>query len=121
MTQPDAPETRAQQRAREAAERAEWDRLTARLGILWPGYDCFCGTLDDLRRTVSDLERRAAHGRAPRTGAGVRGRLAAHRAAGQVVAQDRERAAQIARWHSDDSTDRAGSTDRDDGDGADLS
>ena len=119
MTQPHAPETRAQQRAREAAERAEWDRLTARLGVLWPGYDCFCGTLDDLRRTVSDLERRAAHGRAPSTGAGARGRLAAHRAAGQVVAQatqDRERAAQIARWHSDDS-----STNRDDGDGADLS
>lgn len=51
--------SRAEQRAREKAEWAEHDALIKRLGQLWPNYGCFCGTLDDLRRTVADLERRA--------------------------------------------------------------
>jgi hypothetical protein len=51
--------SRAEQRAREKAEWAEHDALIKRLGVLWPNYGCFCGTLEDLRRTVADLERRA--------------------------------------------------------------
>ena len=54
--------SRAEQRAREKAEQAEQaehDALIKRLGELWPNYGCFCGTLEDLRRTVTDLERRA--------------------------------------------------------------
>ena len=62
-------ETRTQRKERERAERAEWDYLTSRLSILWPNYDCFCGTLDDLRRTVADLERRQARVRPPRSSA----------------------------------------------------
>jgi hypothetical protein len=49
----------AERRAREKAEWAEHDALIKRLGELWPNYGCFCGTLEDLRRTVADLERRA--------------------------------------------------------------
>lgn len=60
MTAAGPAETKVQRKAREAAERAEWDQLIGRLRVLWPTYDCFCGTLDDLRRTVADLERRAA-------------------------------------------------------------
>jgi hypothetical protein len=59
----DPTPSRAEQRAREKAERAEWDHLIDRLGVLWPTYDCFCGTLDDLRQTVADLEHRAARDR----------------------------------------------------------
>lgn len=51
--------SRREQRAPEKAEWAEHDALIKRLGQLWPNYGCFCGTLDDLRRTVADLERRA--------------------------------------------------------------
>lgn len=60
MTAAGPAETKVQRKAREAAERVEWDQLIGRLRVLWPTYDCFCGTLDDLRRTVADLERRAA-------------------------------------------------------------
>lgn len=59
MTAVGEAETRAEQRARVKAEWAEWSALTDRLGVLWPNYGCFCGTLEDLRRTVADLERRA--------------------------------------------------------------
>ena len=69
MTSTERGETRPQRRERERAERAEWDYLIGRLGVLWPSYDCFCGTLDDLRRTVADLERRAARARPPRADA----------------------------------------------------
>jgi len=55
--------SRAEQRAREKAEWAEHDALIKRLGVLWPNYGCFCGTLEDLRETVADLERRAARDR----------------------------------------------------------
>jgi hypothetical protein len=51
--------SRAEQRAREKSEWAEHDALIKRLGELWPNYGCFCGTLEDLRHTVADLERRA--------------------------------------------------------------
>ena len=59
----DPKPSRAEQRAREKAEWAEWDALIKRLGVLWPNYGCFCGTLEDLRDTVADLERRAARTR----------------------------------------------------------
>ena len=59
---PTRPRSRAEVRAAERAERAEWDYLTKRLGQLWPNYDCFCGSLEDLRRTVARLEASAANG-----------------------------------------------------------
>lgn len=49
--------TRVQQRAREAAEDAEFDALLDRLRAHQPNFGCFCGSLDDLRRTVADLDR----------------------------------------------------------------
>lgn len=92
-------ETRTQRTERERAERAEWDYLTGRLGVLWPSYDCFCGTLDDLRETVADLERRAARVRPPRTSArenvaaraadpATSAKLAVARAAGRLSEDD---------------------------------
>ena len=59
----DPKPSRAEQRAREKAEWAEHDALIKRLGELWPNYGCFCGTLEDLRETVADLERRAERDR----------------------------------------------------------
>ncbi len=54
-----APLGRAEQRAQDAAERAEFDALLSRLRAHQPDFDCFCGSLEDLRRTVADLDRRA--------------------------------------------------------------
>ncbi|GAA4895666.1 hypothetical protein [Actinomycetospora straminea] len=115
MTAAEQAETRAQQRAREAAERAEWDRLTARLGVLWPTYDCFCGTLDDLRRTVDDLERKAGIPPTQRTTppGSVRregdpadhARMATAHAAQRVsgdLDQDQNRRQQLVSWHAAD-------------------
>ncbi|WP_328304469.1 hypothetical protein [Actinomycetospora sp. NBC_00405] len=62
----DGKPSRAEQRAREKAEWADHDALIKRLGELWPNYGCFCGTLEDLRETVADLERRAARTRPSR-------------------------------------------------------
>lgn len=59
----DPKPSRAEQRAREKAEWAEHDALIKRLGELWPNYGCFCGTLEDLRNTVADFERRARRDR----------------------------------------------------------
>lgn len=60
--------SRGEVRAAERAERAEWDYLSNRLGELWPNYGCFCGTMDDLRRTVAGLEAAAGNGRSRATG-----------------------------------------------------
>lgn len=54
--------SRAEVRAAERAERAEFDYLFNRLGQLWPNFGCFCGSLEDLRRTVAPLEASAANG-----------------------------------------------------------
>lgn len=118
MTAPEPGETRGQRRERERAERAEWDHLTTRLGELWPNYDCFCGTLDDLRRTVADLERKAARERPPRSadaGAATHRRDAAtaqvgfmtHRHVADDGERDEARREQLNRWHAADHAERA--------------
>ncbi|GLZ49231.1 hypothetical protein Acsp06_54160 [Actinomycetospora sp. NBRC 106375] len=104
-------ETRAQERAREAAERAEFDRLSqiyfAHWNAIAPGqFHCFCGSLDDLRRAVADLDRRAARdpvrdpARRPSTG------RAAHRSSADArdasADGDHDRREQLARWHAQD-------------------
>lgn len=113
MTAAETGETRAEQRERERAERAEWTYLIRRLGVLWPNYDCFCGSLDDLRRTVADLERKAARERPARqaaaaAGAGQRNASAARAGAWarRVPAgeseEDSARREQLTRWHTTD-------------------
>ena len=124
MTAAGPSETRAERRAREAAERAEWDHLIDRLRVLSPHYDCFCGTLDDLRETVADLERQGSRDRTSRVGdTAIRGgrRDAAVARAGlrvrdrgvDEVEQDQARREQLTRWHAADS---AGARDLSDAD-----
>ncbi|MEJ2865318.1 hypothetical protein [Actinomycetospora flava] len=129
VTGADAGETRPQRRERERAERAEWDYLTDRLGVLWPNYDCFCGSLDDLRRTVAELERKAARkhparerpargadAAAARGDSGVaRAGLRANRQTAEDVEQDQSRREQLTRWHTADRALEHGAAD---GDGA---
>lgn len=127
MTGTGEGETRAQRRERERAERVEWDYLTDRLGVLWPNYDCFCGSLDDLRRTVAELERKAARQR-PARGRSARGAdpaaaarqdssvaqgLRANRQIGEDVEQDQSRREQLTRWHTADRALEHGGADSD--------
>ena len=116
MTGAEAGETRAQRRERERAERAEWDYLTDRLGVLWPNYDCFCGTLEDLRRTVAELERKAARDRPARdrstrgadsaaahqSSSFARAALRANRQIAEDAEHDQSRREQLTRWHTAD-------------------
>lgn len=124
MTAAEAGEPRAEQRERERAERAEWSYLIGRLGVMWPNYDCFCGSLDDLRRTVADLERKAARDRPARredaaAGAGHRDASAvgaglwARRQLASEAEEDSTRREQLARWHTDDHEHEHGHADGD--------
>ncbi|MDD7966130.1 hypothetical protein [Actinomycetospora lemnae] len=116
MTAAEQAETRVQQRAREAAERAEWDRLTkiyfAHMNAVAPDqFHCFCGSLDDLRHAVARLDREALRhtGRNPgssSSGGAPAGR-AARGAASTVGAveqgdQDQQRREQLTQWHNAD-------------------
>ena len=91
----DFAESSPQQRAREKAEHAEWQRLTAinfahQERIAPGGGHCFCGSLDDLRAAVADLQRDTA------SASDVR----ADRVADPVVrAADATRAAQLRVGH----------------------
>src|SRR3954471_14216992 len=88
--------SRAEQRAREKAEWAEHDALIKRLGELWPNYGCFCGTLEDLRETVADLERRAERDR-PNHRSSTRDHSAAqHMSAGRAGHDDPQATARLA-------------------------
>jgi len=105
MTAADQSESRAEQRAREAAERAEWDRLSdiyfAHMNAIAPDqFHCFCGSLDDLRAAVAELDREAARDPVRRP-TGVRD---ANRGAAQQDGALREQARreQLTRWHGDD-------------------
>ncbi len=40
-----------------AAHRAEYDRLFAAYAALYPGFRCFCGSLEDLREAVARGQR----------------------------------------------------------------
>ncbi|MDD7941683.1 hypothetical protein PHK61_24995 [Actinomycetospora lutea] len=135
MTGAEAGETRAQRRERERAERAQWDYLTERLGVLWPNYDCFCGSLDDLRRTVAELERKAARGRPARertdrarsargtdaaapaparqVSSVARAGLRANRQISEDIEQDQSRREQLTSWHTADRALEHGSADDD--------
>jgi hypothetical protein len=99
-------ETRAEQRAREAGERAEWDRLSdiyfAHMNAIAPDqFHCFCGSLDDLRAAVADLDRQAARGPARRpTAVQTVNRGSAHQDNAQ--AQEQARREQLTRWSGDD-------------------
>ena len=100
-------ETRAQERAREAAERAEFDRLSqiyfAHCNAIAPGqFHCFCGSLDDLRRAVADLDRRAARDPARRPSTAGAGNRSSAQADGGSAAGDHDRREQLARWHAED-------------------
>ncbi|GAA4893183.1 hypothetical protein [Actinomycetospora straminea] len=105
MTAADQSESRAERRAREAAERAEWDRLSdiyfAHMNAIAPDqFHCFCGSLDDLRAAVAELDREAARDPVRRP-VGVRD---AHRGAAHQdgALQDQARREQLARWQGDD-------------------
>ncbi|PVZ08237.1 hypothetical protein [Actinomycetospora cinnamomea] len=105
MTAADQSESRAEQRACEAAERTEWDRLSdiyfAHMSAIAPDqFHCFCGSLDDLRAAVAELDREAA--RDP-VGRPIKVRDANCGAAHQDGAlQDQARREQLTRWHGDD-------------------
>ncbi len=111
-------ETRAEQRAWEAAERAEWDRLSdiyfAHMNAIAPDqFHCFCGTLDDLRQAVADLDRQAARDPARRPSAvQAAARVAAHQDDAQAVG-DQARREQLTRWHGDDRTAQQSARDAD--------
>ncbi len=102
-------ETRTEQRAREAGERAEWDRLSdiyfAHMNAIAPSqFHCFCGSLDDLRQAVADLDRRVARDPARRpTADQSANRVAAHQHDAQAVG-DQTRREQLTRWHANDRT-----------------
>ncbi|GAA4895139.1 hypothetical protein [Actinomycetospora straminea] len=125
MTAADQAETRAQQRAREAAERAEWDRLSkiyfAHMNAVAPDqFHCFCGSLDDLRHAVARLDHEATRNPGAKAGRSS-GRAAssatsrgALRAAGHVD-QDEQRREQLTQWHAADRTVERGSVDVDAG------
>ena len=106
MTAADQSESRAEQRAREATERAEWDRLSdiyfAHMNAIAPDqFHCFCGSLDDLRQAVAELDRQAARdpARGPTAVQGATRGFAHHNA--QAV-EDQARREQVTRWHGDD-------------------
>lgn len=105
MTAADQPESGAEQRAREAAERAEWDRLSdiyfAHMNAIAPDqFHCFCGSLDDLRAAVAELDREAARDPVGRpTGGRDANRGAAHP---DGALRDQARREQLTRWHGDD-------------------
>jgi len=111
-------ETRAEQRAREAAERAEWDRLSdiyfAHMNATAPGqFHCFCGTLDDLRRTVAELDRQAArHPMRRPTAVQAADRESAHQDDAQAL-PDQTRREQLTRWHGEDRAAEHGAGDAD--------
>jgi hypothetical protein len=119
MTAADQAETRAQQRAREAAERAEWDRLSkiyfAHMNAVAPDqFHCFCGSLDDLRHAVARLDREATRNAGPSSiSSSSRGAPADRVALGAVRSveqgdQDQQRREQLTQWHAADRTaDRA--------------
>ncbi|MDD7921298.1 hypothetical protein [Actinomycetospora callitridis] len=98
-------ETRVEQRAREKVEHAEWDRLSdiyfAHMNAIAPDqFHCFCGSLDDLRQAVADLDRQAARDPARQPTAA---QAAEHRAARQDDEQSHQsRHEQLARWHGED-------------------
>ena len=127
MTAADQAETRAQQRAREAAERAEWDRLSkiyfAHMNAIAPDqFHCFCGTLDDLRHAVARLDQEATRNQTAKPGAAsTRGAPADGAARGAVSAvgaveqgdQDQQRREQLTQLHAADRTAERGSVDVD--------
>lgn len=112
-------------RAREAAERAEWSRLSAiyfaHQQAIAPGkFHCFCGSLDDMRRAVAEIQRAgnapsSPPGRADASGA--RQRVAT---AGPAPNQDAQRRAQLNQWHDNDARDRAAADRVADGEGSDA-
>ncbi|GAA4757790.1 hypothetical protein [Actinomycetospora chibensis] len=105
MTAAGEAETRAEQRAREKVERAEWDRLSdiyfAHMNAIAPDqFHCFCGSLDDLRQAVADLDRQAARDPARRP---IAAQAADPRAADRDNEQTQQsRREQLARWHGED-------------------
>ncbi len=123
MTAAGQAEPRAQQRAREAAQRAEWDRLSkiyfAHMNAIAPDqFHCFCGTLDDLRHAVARLDREATRNAGPNQGSsspGAPADRAARRAVRPVehVDQDQQRREQLTHWHTADRTVERGSVDVD--------
>ncbi|GAA4929267.1 hypothetical protein [Actinomycetospora succinea] len=123
MTAAEQAETRAQQRAREAAERAEWDRLSkiyfAHMNAIAPDqFHCFCGTLDDLRDAVDRLDRDAIRHQSGKTDAVSRAGAAPRAArgaagAGEQVDQDQQRREQLTQWHAADRSVERGSLDVD--------
>ncbi|MEJ2862591.1 hypothetical protein [Actinomycetospora flava] len=124
MTAAEQAETRAQQRAREAAERAEWDRLSeiyfAHMNAIAPDqFHCFCGSLDDLRQAVARLDQEATRNQPAKPGAASsRGAPAdrAARGAGRAVeqgGQDQQRREQLTQWHAADRTVERDSVDAD--------
>lgn len=116
MTAAEQAETRAQQRAQEAAERAEWDRLSkiyfAHMNAVAPNqFHCFCGSLDDLRHAVARLDREAARDSAGRPSAPRADRSASRGVA--EVQQDQTRRAQLAHWYGEDRAAEQGTGDGD--------
>jgi hypothetical protein len=111
-------ETRAEQRAQEAVKRAEWDRLSdiyfAHMNAIAPDqFHCFCGSLDDLRQAVADLDRQAARDPASRpTADQAANRVAAHQDDAQAVG-DQTRREQLTRWHAADRAAEHGAADAD--------
>lgn len=123
MTAPDQAETRPQQRAREAAERAEWDRLTkiyfVHMNAVAPDqFHCFCGSLDDLRAAVARLDREAIRNQSGKSDAASRAGVAPKAArgaaeGGEQVDQDQQRREQLTQWHAADQSVERGSADVD--------
>jgi hypothetical protein len=117
VTAAEQTETRAQQRAREAAERAEWDRLSkiyfAHMNAIAPDqFHCFCGSLDDLRHAVARLDREATRDPAGRPSTPRADRSAATQGVAEVQ-QDQQRREQLTRWHSADRAAEQGAGDAD--------
>ncbi|MEJ2862157.1 hypothetical protein [Actinomycetospora flava] len=124
VTAAEQTETRAQQRAREAAERAEWDRLSkiyfAHMNAIAPDqFHCFCGSLDDLRHAVARLDREATRNQHGKPGAASSRGVPADRAARgalravEQVDQDQQRREQLSQWHTADRVAGRGSGDAD--------
>ena len=110
--------TRAEQRARKAAERAEWDRLSdiyfAHMNAIAPDtFHCFCGSLDDLRQAVAELDRQATRDPVRRpTAVQAVNTGSAHQDDAQAL-PDQTRREQLTRWHADDSATEHGAGDAD--------
>lgn len=106
MNAADQSASRAEQRAREAAERLEWDRLSkiylAHMYAIAPDqFHCFGGSLDDLRAAVAELDRQAARDPARRpTAVRAANRGSAHQDDPHAL-QDQTRREELTRWHGD--------------------